>query len=233
MFRRVMSNLLQRLKGLPPIEEGEISAEILRACVTAPSPTIVEIGAHNGAHTGWMKGIFPNAVIHCFEPDPRAVQSFRQRTEEYEGVFLHEMVVSNRVGQVEFYPSLDRMNDGKSKVWDCSGSTRRPTGHRRVHPDIQFGEPTSVASTTLDQWCEEWSVSRIDLIWMDVQGAELDVFAGASASLSRVENIYTEYSVVPLYEGAPTLPEIMTSLHGFRPTVRFLNDILFQREDGN
>ena len=41
-------------------------------------PIIIEIGAHYGEDTLRFKHIFPNATLHCFEPDPRNIEIFKK-----------------------------------------------------------------------------------------------------------------------------------------------------------
>ena len=45
-------------------------------------------------------------------------------------------------------------------------------------------------------------LDKIDLLWVDTQGAELLVFQDASKILESTKYIYTEVSKIPLYAGA-------------------------------
>jgi hypothetical protein len=56
--------------------------------------------------------------------------------------------------------------------------------------------------TTLDQFCAKNGVERIDILKMDIQGAELPALRGASRLLreGRIGLIFTEVEFVPLYE---------------------------------
>lgn len=59
----------------------------------------------------------------------------------------------------------------------------------------------------------ELSGKRVDLVKIDVQGAEGDVFAGASKLLRNVIVIHTEVEFVPLYQGQPLYGDVARSLH--------------------
>jgi FkbM family methyltransferase len=229
-LKLLIQNLVQNLKGLPIIHEGEISAEIFKRLFKQSNPVIVEIGANDGQHTKWFKQHFPRAQIHCFEPDSRAVERFKQNTKDLSDVSLYQVALSDKDGYIDFYPSISRKQEGEKKPWDASGSIKRPTQHITLHPDIDFGEPIKIQTTTLDSWCLSSGIKNINLIWMDVQGAEMDVFSGAKESLAITEWLYTEYSVIPLYDGAPSLYQILRKLNTFRPHLRFRNDILLKNK---
>ncbi|MCH9001961.1 MAG: FkbM family methyltransferase, partial [Planctomycetes bacterium] len=73
---------------------------------------------------------------------------------------------------------------------------------------------------TLDQWCRDSEVDprRVDLLKLDVQGAELQALYGAKELLNSVRLIYLEVSFVPLYKDCPLHAEIDSFLKecGFR-----------------
>ena len=227
-LKQILKPIYFRITGLPSVEKGEITETVLLECIGKRDPVIIEIGANDGTHTDWFRKLFPKSTIHCFEPDERASRQFRERMSGVSQVWLYEMAVGPKTGELTFYPSDSRATNSGTSGWSASGSLRRPTGHLELHPGIKFAQPITVQSIRLDDWCRRHEIENIDLIWMDVQGAELDVFAGASESLKNVRFIYTEYAIQELYEGQPTLKAILSALPDFKPLVRYSNDILLQ-----
>ena len=68
----------------------------------------------------------------------------------------------------------------------------------------------SAVSTTLDFFCEMNNIEKIDFIWMDVQGAEDNVFLGAKNMLKQnIKYIYTEYSNREYYVNQKNLSQVM------------------------
>jgi hypothetical protein len=65
---------------------------------------------------------------------------------------------------------------------------------------------------------EAQSKENVDLLKIDVQGAELMALRGAAQTLPRVRMICTEVSFTPLYEGSSIFSEIYDFLgdRGFR-----------------
>jgi FkbM family methyltransferase len=224
LARRLLSPIWQRLSGLPPVNDGELSASQLRDLVGKDAPLILEIGANDGTHTKWFKDVFPDAIIHCFEPDARAAKVFRERLMNSKDVHLHEIAVGAISGETQFYPSVGF----GERDWTASGSLHKPTGHIETHPNIGFSPPVRIPSLRLDDWCKQNGISKVDFIWMDVQGAELDVFSGAKETLLATRFLYTEYSIQELYQNQPSLRQILTCLHNFSTLIRFRNDILLR-----
>ena len=68
------------------------------------------------------------------------------------------------------------------------------------HSDLDH--PITVKSTTLDKWCSENGISKIDFLWFDMEGNELRGLQGAVKSLKNVTCIYTEVKIQKFREEA-------------------------------
>lgn len=228
----LLQTLKLRLQGLPPVEDAAITSDVLLRCIETSEPTILDIGCNDGTHTLWLHSIFKNAVLYCFEPDPRAIQRFKKLVGRSDSITLFEMVLSDRNGEVRFYQSNGRRDASQAEImpegWDLSGSIRQPKEHLNIHPWVGFEKQITVASTTLDSWCEAQDIDHIDLIWMDVQGAEIDVFRGAEKTLARTRYIYTEYSNLELYKGQYNLRRLMRHLKHYEIVARYPTDVLLR-----
>lgn len=91
-------------------------------------------------------------------------------------------------------------NDGQSS------SILKPAQHLAAFPHVEFNEKINTNSFTLDTLARSVKASnqnfpdRYDLIYIDVQGAELEVFKGASKSLLSAKYIFTEVGFGGGYE---------------------------------
>lgn len=169
-----------------------------------PIKTFVEIGCHFGTDTEDFRRFHPNARIVCFEPDPRNVKILKERGID-KICELHPLALSDTNGQSIFYLSSGNSSGRVSEKilqqndWSCSSSLKKPTGHIYMHPWITFNNKVNVETRKLDD-VESLKNTKIDFMWVDVQGAEDLVFSGGKETLENTKYLYTEYSDNELYE---------------------------------
>jgi len=221
-------------REVPLVTWEPLSWGMVREIVGPAARVVLEVGAHHGTDTRNLLATFPDATIHCFEPDPRAAEihaaSIRDRR-----VHLHRLAVGATNGRADFHMSGGQRPDlpgtersRYAKGWDQSGSLRRPTGHLKRHPWCTFSRTVPVEVRTLDAWSRKHAAGEIALIWADVQGAEGDLIAGGRETLARTRFLHCEYSDEELYEGEPTLAELLELLPDFEVVRRFPEDVLLR-----
>lgn len=76
---------------------------------------------------------------------------------------LHELCVSDKAGETEFL-----IPPAGESGWG-----------RMAHRDLFSGEKIHRAMVTLDQFCREKNIGKVDLIKIDVEGYEFKVLQGA------------------------------------------------------
>ena len=97
-----------------------------------------------------------------------------------------------------------------------------PGAHLEVYPDLDFSATVIAPATTLDAWFERAPIDRIDLLWLDLQGLELEVLRGGTEALRSVAVCHLEVQREPLYEGSPVHADIRAFMgaHGFKEVAR-------------
>lgn len=232
---RIVRSMYYRVLGLPVVDYNGINADMLKGNVTVENPTILEAGCNDGTHTLWFLEMFNNPFLYCFEPDPRAARRFKEKVGQRSNVVLLEQGLSGRTGKMTFYQSdgvLDAAQvTSQDDGWDQSGSIKRPKRHVKSYPSISFGRTIEIQTCTIDSWSREYNIQSVDLIWMDVQGAELDVLTGGQETLKVTRLVLAEYSDEKLYEGQCTLRQLIRFMesHGFVVLKRYPRDVLFRK----
>lgn len=197
--------------------------------INRPDPTILDIGCNDGSETITFLSIFPEARLYCFEPEPRAQQHFLRAVRSTRATLVRS-VVGSVDGTVTFHQSSGLPNEESARSrpegWDYSGSIRKPKLHLKHHPWCLFQSSIEVPSTRLDTWAR--GVPLIDLIWADVQGAEVDLVKGGLETLCRTRFFYTEIDELEMYEGQINLHGLLAMLPAFEVVERFPYDVLLR-----
>jgi FkbM family methyltransferase len=195
--------------------EDEVPADVdpkfvrLARAVTGGRPVICDIGSRDALEGIALMRQLDGQQLHVFEPNPSAAKICRQNLSKFansqrpEIALFNEMAVADRVGQLKFYP----VNAGLSENKDIGFSSLfqiNPDYTRRRGRIVQ--DEVIVNATTLDDYFI--GKQNPDILWVDVEGAELQVFRGATRVLASVKLIHVEVSFRPMQVGKPLFWEL-------------------------
>ena len=179
---------------------------------------ILDIGSWHLGQSVELHQLFPDAKISAFEPVPESYQLCLYNRQSYgideSTISVHNLALSDFIGETKFYvvdPSISSSpNAGASSLLKfidgLNGSFFSQEWNQKE---------ITVKCSTLDEWCKLNKKDKIDLIWIDTQGTELNVFNGAQSTLKNVKVILTEVGLKPYYEGhtlKKEIDEFLTSL---------------------
>ncbi len=144
---------------------------------------ILIVGAYYGREIDNLLKNYPNAEIYAFEPNPKYFEGLEHKYSQNRKVHCYQYAVAKTDGWMEFYEtnlegsgSILPIND-KSDVVNDYG--------------IRQTEKFTVKTISLDNFSAIQG-QKIDLIWIDVQGAELNVLEGAGNILQNTKCIFLE-----------------------------------------
>ena len=173
-----------------------------------PRMVIFDIGAYIGEVTSIYKKIFPNSIIHCFEPFPDSFQKLKRLCTD-SSVTAYQIAMSDQQGKAVLNINTDL---------SCNSLLPRPDGGFRYYvKDSENTGQIEVPTATLDSFCEKTKISTIDILKIDVEGAELKVLTGASGLLSNqaVKLIYTEVMFIAHYRQGCLFHEVANFLSNY------------------
>ncbi|WP_157978733.1 FkbM family methyltransferase [Nocardia aurea] len=147
--------------------------------------TVVDLGANIGLSATYFSELFPDAKILCIEP--LAENQNVLRVNARKNWKLISCAISGEDGSASF---------GVSKWWG-SGSIVDTIWRRRQALNNRFEStlamaPRKVAAVTLDTLIAEHNIDSIDVLKMDIEGAEESVFAGSLNWLHSVRVLLIE-----------------------------------------
>lgn len=186
----------------------EQNAYEVQGLLTHHKPRIIfDVGAYIGVVSSRYHEMFPDATIHAFEPFPESYGKLKSNVGDSSNIILHNTAISNTEGKLIL--NINPFTASNS-IFPTD-----PIGIRFWGQEIlgTIGQ-TQVESTTIDAFCKKNAISQIDILKMDIQGAELQALFGAQELLSRkaILVIYFELTVSPTYHGQNKIYECLEFL---------------------
>lgn len=146
--------------------------EIYRFTSNKISPLIIDCGANIGLSVIYFKNIFPDSEVICFEPDNNNFQ------------LLEKNIADNK---------LNNVNIHKEAIWTKNGSI---SFESKGSEASKINESTEISSSQI--LCIDFAevlsnYDEIDLLKMDIEGAEHSVIRHCSTHLHKIKNMFIEY----------------------------------------
>jgi len=137
------------------VYDSKMSWEIINT--VKPGMTVLNIGANIGYMA--MLAEHRGAYVHAFEPDPRSY-SLLVRNCSYDTKCIRALVASYNETSVFW---LDGELYGNSSI------SKENTKNAQAVP---------IRTITIDKYTQDYRIAKVDVVIIDVQGAEMNVFKG-------------------------------------------------------
>jgi FkbM family methyltransferase len=187
----VAEDLLTRCKGL--------------AAALKQPLRLADVGARWGPSDRWRE-LAPPVEIVGFEADEAECRRLGA-VEPSPAIRYEPVALGARSGAATLHVTHDPA---------CSSLYPPDVAAVAAHPELEVAAPVgerTVQLQTLDGWCERAEIA-FDVLTIDVQGAELDVLAGATTQLECVVALELEVELNPIYEGQPLFADVDHFLRG-------------------
>jgi FkbM family methyltransferase len=178
---------------------------------------VFDIGSRDGIQAVELANLFGEAEVVAIECNRETLEKCRRNVAHNPRIRLVDKAINSYTGRCAFYPidpartitTLPDGNPGASSLFIANAD----------YPSEKYVQnKVDVDCIRLDVLCRQLQIDVIDLIWMDLQGAELLALQSAGALLDKVRYIYTEVSHRPIYDGQCLFDDVDAFLttHGFK-----------------
>jgi len=127
--------------------------------------TVFDIGANVGQSAIRYCDSFPQAEIHSFEPVERTYAKLLDKVRHRRNIFPHKMALGDKSGLGAI--SINQNSQHNSLLGRADVSTEQ------------------VVISTVDEFCTEKAIDRVDFMKIDTEGYEFEVLGGARRMLTE------------------------------------------------
>ena len=175
---------------------------------------IFDVGAFNGLDGLILALKNPNVMVHAFEANPdliKVIKTNKDKIEKYKKIKINNYKIinnavsdqnSNLIFNIAKNPtvsSLKEFSKNIDKTWP---------GYRETHCTVV--KKIEVKGITLEKYCIDNEIKKINFLHIDTQGSDLQVLKGLKSKLDIVEKGALEAAVNKensLYENNHTINE--------------------------
>ena len=150
---------------------GNWMYDVQRFAGTRNLKVIFDIGANEGQTAWGLVRYFPTADIYCFEPIKSTMDILQAK-----------------------YARYPNLRFAQTALGSASGSMSIPLHHTSVLNTLVANQPATedlsgatetIEIDTLDAYCARERINRIDVLKIDVQGWEMEVFRGGRSMVEQ------------------------------------------------
>lgn len=162
---------------------------------------IFDIGSRDCIQSIEFYNTYPNAKIYAFECNPNTLNICKKNIENYKDrITLIEGAVCDYDGDITFYPinqkeTLTSWADGNPGA----SSLFKSTGKYPIEKYVQY--EIKIKCHRLDTIMKLHNIPKVDIIWIDLQGAELLALKGLGNYIKDVKYMHAEVSHAEMYSG--------------------------------
>lgn len=151
---------------------------------TKKRPVIVDIGANIGDTAIYFKWLYPNCSIYAFEPHPEAFKLLVKNVQlnKLKSIFAFNTALGNSVGKINLYSS----DNTYSRTSSINSSAK--INDSKV-------EKIQSSITKIDSFEVLRNIKNIDLLKIDIEGAESELFETLDNILIKTNKVVLEYHI--------------------------------------
>lgn len=197
-------------QGVQGGDRGEVK---LLKSLLKPRDIFFDIGANIGVFSLLAAKRLVKGEVHAFEPSTEHLSKLKQniRMNGFRNIIVNEFGLSSSLSKKKLYIPTNG-NTGKASIY-----AERDSQEKFLEEDITVQK--------LDDYVSRSNLKKVDILKIDVEGAELDVLDGARMTLKEHSpRILMEADADHLSKANRTFEELIDFLHDFDYSIYWIDN---------
>ena len=175
---------------------------LFRAFPALPYRHFLDVGAYEGEFTDSVLSYFQPERVWLVEADPDQAGLLQTKYREESRAKVVPAAIADQSGTLEFHVNAHRPSSSLMPIASqTAGVFQKEMNQARV---------VRVPALSLDELFEKEELPDIDLMKVDIQGAERLLIQGGGNALKRIRLVFMEVWFEECYQGSALFPEIQT-----------------------
>jgi FkbM family methyltransferase len=176
--------------------------KVLKLLVNNDKPIIFDVGANKGQSVQYYRNLFPDSIIHCFEPDVDVFKILCENCKNLKNVYLNNCGIGSEKTTLKFYKNDDINSELNSfiklNVKNKDSITLNNDNSEEYKTKMNHYSEANIIK--LSDYIKENNIEKIDLLKLDTQGYEEECLKGIENNFHKIKIILTEIMFYDLYE---------------------------------
>lgn len=200
--KKFLNKIGYDLKKINTEIHNESIHNILKKKITNKSPVIVDVGGSRGQSIEKFKKNFKNPIIHSFEPIKSDFDIMYKKFKKDKNVHLNNYALGEKKGYQEFNITAQTDNSSFNKLNQDTKWIKVRSKQFNTSLKGYVKSKKKIKIHTLDDYCKQKKINKIDVLKIDTQGYEDKVLKGSILNLRRnnIKAIVTEIMFDNVYE---------------------------------
>ena len=176
--------------------------------INSKKPIIFDVGANNGKSLKEFKEYWPEAKVHCFEPQHSCWENLQNSAKQYEdnSVFINKVAAGEKDSKFNDFYTHD-ISDEISGFYPVNLQSKDSLSIKDAKKEElfekysdSFNHKSSVPMIRLENYLLANKIESINILKIDTQGYEPKVLTGLGQMISKVDVVLSELMLFDYYE---------------------------------